>query len=58
MRKQWNKSCVTREKDIQILCNKYESSIPAGEEQGKTKNNTVNFKIVEAKTCQEISTFS
>lgn len=41
-----------QEKDIEILCNKYESSIPAGEEQGKTKNDTVDFKIVEAKTCQ------
>lgn len=41
-----------QKKDVQILCNKYESSKPAGEEQGKTKNNTVNFKIVEAKACQ------
>ena len=52
MRKQENKSWVMQKKDVQILCNKYESSKPAGEEQGKTKNNIVNFKIVEAKACQ------
>lgn len=40
------------EKDTEILCNKYESIIIAGDEQGKTKNNTGDFKIVEAKTCQ------
>lgn len=52
MNKQGNKSWVTQEKDIQILCSQYESSAPAGEEQRETKNDTVDFKIVEAKTCQ------
>lgn len=51
MNKQVNKSWVTQQKDTKVLCNKYESSIPAGEEQHETKNNTVNLKTVGAKTC-------
>lgn len=44
-----------QKKDIQVLCDKYESSKPAGEEQGKTKNNTVDFKIVEARRTSKYS---
>lgn len=52
MRKQGNRNWVTQEKTYKFCAVNNESSIPAGEEQGETKNNTVDLKIVEAKTCR------